>query len=69
MCAETPDVGLAGKEVEALVLERLEIPRADVRIRLDLGKLDPAANPHFAEAAADLEHPYTSSTDLGARWR
>jgi hypothetical protein len=64
-----PDVGIAGKEVEAVVLERLEIPRTDVRIRLDLGELDAAANPHLAETAADLEHPYTSSTELGARSR
>jgi hypothetical protein len=27
-----------------------------VRSRLDLGKLDPAANPRFAETAANLEH-------------
>jgi hypothetical protein len=39
-----PDRIYAPYEVEALVLERLEIPRADMRIRVDLGKLDPAAN-------------------------
>jgi hypothetical protein len=41
---QSTGIGGAGKEVEALVLERLEIPRADMRIRVDLGKLDPAAN-------------------------
>jgi hypothetical protein len=30
-----------------------------VRLRLDLSKLDAAANSHLAEAAADLEHPFT----------
>jgi hypothetical protein len=66
---EPPSVSIARKEVEALVLERLEIPRANVRIGVDLGKLDPVANPRFAEAASDLEHPYTSSSDLGACFR
>jgi hypothetical protein len=50
-------VGGAGNQVEALVLERLEIPRADVRIRVDLGELEAAANSRRAEAIADLEHP------------
>jgi hypothetical protein len=54
-----PDVGIAGHKVEAFVLERLEIPRTDARLRLDLSKLDAAANSHLAEAAADLEHPFT----------
>jgi hypothetical protein len=70
ICAqEPPDVSIAGKEVEALILERLEIPGANVRIGVDLDELDPVANPCLAEAASNLEHPYTSSTDFGAHYR
>jgi hypothetical protein len=70
ICAqEPPSVSIAGKEIEALILERLEIPGANVRIGVDLSKLDTVANSRLPQAASDLEHPYTSSTDLGARFR
>ena len=57
ICAkEALCVRLAGQQVEALVLERLQIARTDPRIPLDLRQLEPPARTRVTKAAADFEH-------------
>ena len=54
---EALDVRARREQLEMLVLERLDVLRADLRRELDLGVVEPLAHPRLAQAVADLEHP------------
>ena len=53
---EALDVRRRRKEVEALVLERTEVLRPDLRPLLELGEVELLAGAGLAEAGADVEH-------------
>src|SRR5437870_2548565 len=49
-------VRLTRKQVEALVFERLQIARTDVRLAFDFGQLEPLTRACVTKAVAELEH-------------
>jgi hypothetical protein len=53
---ETLRVRLARQDPEVLVLERLQVARADTRLVFDLRQLEPSTRTRVPKAAADLEH-------------
>jgi len=59
---ETLGVGRAREELEALVLERLQVARSDSCLRRHLAEFDPAANSRFAKGAPELEHDLASDS-------
>ena len=61
---EALDVRRRGQDVEALVLERAQVLRADLRARFELGKVELLAESRLAEAGADVEHERASVEDM-----
>src|SRR5437764_1048562 len=53
---EALDVRLGREGVELLVLQSAQVPRADLRRLLELGKVELLAQARLAEAVPDLEH-------------
>ena len=53
---EALHVRLRRQRLELLVLERLQVLRADLRAQLDLRVVQTLADARLAEAVADLEH-------------
>jgi hypothetical protein len=53
---EALDVGVAGQELPALLLERVQVAVADPDRLLDVLGREAAPGPGFPEAGADLEH-------------
>src|SRR5207248_10977662 len=53
---EALDVRGRGQQVELLVLERLQVLAADLRLLLQLRELELLAQARFAKAVSDLEH-------------
>ncbi len=52
-CAGSPRVGLAGQLVEALVLERAEVARPDLRLLLDRSSVRPRADARLPQLAPE----------------
>ena len=44
------------RQIEALVLECLQVLAADLGLLLELGEIEPLAQAGFSQAIADLEH-------------
>ena len=55
---EALDVRGRGQQVELLVLERLQVLAADLRLLLQLRELELLAQARFAKAVSDLEHGF-----------
>ena len=53
---ESLDVRVRGEHLELLVLERMDVFRANLRRELDLRVLEALPDPGLAQAVADLEH-------------
>src|SRR5207247_9638361 len=64
---ESLRVGRTGEDIEAILLERAKVFRADPRVALDLRQLEAATQTRLAKAAADLEHPRSSAQPVRKR--